>query len=172
MPGSRSADVGRGLAEIQASCRGQRELPDRMPSTREGNAGADAWQAVCDFVRTTYGLSAYTALTTGKNPHMNGLIQQRPFAARGPMDALLSRVSTLLQRQDETTRRIMQLEDTQAAVIGLVAGRVAEAVTAAGGPSAVTAAVHSALALVNARLPKPPSWTTSPSSWPSWMPAA
>ena len=72
------------------------------------------------------------------------------------MDALLSRVSTLLQRQDETTRRITQLEQDQAAVIALVAGRVAEAVGAAGGPSAVTAAVHSGLALVDA-LPQEPA---------------
>ena len=47
-------DVGRELAEIQAVAAVDASYWDA--STREGNAGADAWQAVCDFVRTTYGL--------------------------------------------------------------------------------------------------------------------
>ena len=146
-------DVARELGQIQAIAAVNASYWDA--STREGNAGADAWQAVCDFVRTTYGLSAYTALTTGKNPHMNGLIQQRPFAARGPMDALLARVRTLLQRQHTTEAHVAQLEADRSAVIALVAGRVAEAVKAAGGQSAVTAAVHSGLALVDALPPEP-----------------
>ena len=124
-------------------------------ATLTGNAGADAWEAVCELVRRTYGLTAYSSLVWGKNPQMNGLRQQRAHVTRGPMDTLLARVSTLLRRQAETTGHIEQLEQDRKAVTELVASRVQQALEAAGGKSDVTAAVHSALALRDAMPVRP-----------------
>ena len=52
-------DVGRELAEIQATA--AVDASYWQASIPPGNAGADAWLAVCDLVRQTYGQAAHTA---------------------------------------------------------------------------------------------------------------
>lgn len=74
--------------------------------------------------------------------------ESTPYPERGCQDNLLSQISDLLRRRLEATEQLAGLEQDKATVIALVAARVKSAVEGAGGASALTAAVHSAMTLI------------------------
>ena len=79
-----------------------------------------------------------------------------PHIARGPQDGLLWQLGQLARRQSKAEARVSALEADQAGVVELVASRVKLAVQAAGGASALTAAVHSGMTLTDEAVVDPP----------------